>query len=170
MVIMGEFQWESKIENLLEGKNYKAMQLRSFRFDRFLKMAEKVDEFNASCKKCRGFKNEMIAILTQLEDDNEFLDLTFQKYLLLFRKLSGHLRKKHHLILPHYFSSKYSFIGMVAGLLISWFLWFVSGKTGDLAIDIWLLIMIGAFTGMVIGRVSGRKKDKQVLEAGKRIY
>lgn len=167
---MTKLQWEPAIEKLLEGKKYSAMQLRSFRFDRFLSMAEKITEYKESCEKCRVYDKEMSAILIQLKNDKEFSDLTFQKYLLLFRNLTQHLKSEHHLILPHYYSSKYSFIGMGTGLLLSLVLWLVSGKTEDLAIDLKLLIMIGAFAGLVIGKIYGSRKDKQVMAAGKRIY
>ncbi len=167
---MEKLYWENEIEELLEDKKYKAMQLRSFRFDRFLKMAERVEAFEGSCRSCGEHKNEMISILTQLKNDNGFSDHTFQRYLLLFRNLAHHLKKDHHLILPHYFSSKYSFVGMILGLLISYLLWLVSGKTKNLAIDIKLLIMIGTFAGLAIGRIYGNRKDKQVVKSGKRIY
>ncbi len=167
---MEELPWIDEIEQVFDNKRYTHMQQRSFRSDRFVKMAGKVKDFSETCPVCKGFKEEMIGITKQLKEEEKFQELTFEKYLFLFRKLADHLKSIHQLVLPNYYSSKYAFIGMATGLFLCLIVWFVIGKPDDMILDSKLVFMITGFTGLAIGRFTGMKKDKRITSLNKRIY
>ncbi|RLD36536.1 MAG: hypothetical protein DRI73_00515 [Bacteroidetes bacterium] len=167
---MEELPWIDEIEQVFDNKRYTHMQQRSFRSDRFVKMAGKVDGFSGTCQVCKEFKEEMITITKQLKDEGNFQEITFEKYLFLFRKLSDHLKSFHLLVSPNYYSSKYSFIGMAAGLVLCLLIWLFIGKPEEMILDSKLVIMITGFAGLAIGRFAGLKKDKRITNLNKRIY
>ena len=167
---MEELPWIDEIEQVFDSKRYTHMQQRSFRSDRFVKIAGKVEKFSGTCPVCKGFKEEMIGITEQLNEEDNFQEVTFEKYLFLFRKLTNHLKSFHQLVLPNYYSSKYSFIGMAAGLLLCFIIWFVIGKPENMILDSKMVILITGFIGLAIGRFVGKKKDKRIISLNMRIY
>ncbi|MCD6598286.1 MAG: hypothetical protein J7L04_11390 [Bacteroidales bacterium] len=167
---MEELPWIDEIDQVFDSKRYTAMQQRSFRSDRFAKMAGKVEEFSETCLVCKEFKEEMIGITKQLKVEEKFQEITFEKYLFLFRKLTNHLKSFHQLVSPNYYSSKYSFIGMTVGLIFCLIIWLLLGKPVDMILDSKLVFLICGFIGLVAGRFAGLKKDKRMIVLNKRIY
>ena len=167
---MEDFPWIDEIDEVFDSKRYTAMQQRSFRSDRFVKMAGKVEGFSETCPVCKEFKEEMIGIAKQLKDEETFQEITFEKYLFLFRKLTNHLKSFHKLVSPNYYSSKYSFIGMTIGLLLCLIIWLLLGKPADMILDSKLVFLIFGFIGMVVARFAGMKKDKRMIVLNMRIY
>ena len=80
-----------------------------------------------------------------------------------------HLRKDHNLTPRSYFIALYSFIGMIAGLIIGGLM----GVAADFALDTekgqWLKngLLLGWFLGLVAGQITGKRKDNRIKKLGK---
>ncbi len=84
--------------------------------------------------------------------------------------MTDHLKSKHHLVYPQYYSSLYTLIGMVVGLVMGALIWYVLFQPGDLFLNAGMGLMLSGFVGLFVGRLIGNRKDNMVRELNKRLY
>lgn len=162
--------WLKEIELVFQKEKFTGFQLRSFRPDRFLKMAARLEEFEHTCNSCKSLKVEVDDVMISLKNEDKISESSFQLYMILFKKITNHLKTVHHLIYPRYFSSLFTLIGMVAGLLLGILIWYVIFQSNDLFLEAKTGVMLSGFIGLFTGRLIGNRRDKKVTESNKRIY
>ena len=163
-------EWLTEIESVFQSEKFTGFQLRSYRPDRFIKLAARLEEYESSCYTCKEFKNEANEVLIKLRKEEQLPDSTFQIYIHLFRRVTDHLKSKHHLLYPQYYSSIFTFGGMAAGLLIGFLFWFILFPSEDFFLDPKMGLMLTGFIGLFAGRIVGSRKDKIIRQANKRLY
>ena len=163
-------EWLTEIESVFQSEKFTGFQLRSYRPDRFIMMAARLEEFESSCKTCKELKNEADEVLIKLREEEKLSDSSFQVYIHFFRRITDHLKSKHHLAYPQYYSSIFTFGGMASGLLVGFLFWFVLFPSKDFFLDPKMGLMLTGFIGLFIGRIIGNRKDKIIRETNKRLY
>lgn len=167
---MEKSEWLTNIEKTFQNEKFTGFQLRSYRPDRFLKMSERIYDFQKNCETCRLFQKETDDIINHLQNVEILSESVFQIYISLFRKITEHLRFHHHLKLPHYYSSVFTLVGMITGLITGFLIWYIFNKNSSSIFDIKTVSMIAGFMGLVIGRIFGRQKDRKVINLKKRLF
>jgi len=123
-----------------------------------VRLIEDTDLNSTSCEECRGNQavlEEMIEEIPLLDDIEHR-----QPYEKKFNNVRTHFHKKHGYIPPHYFSSRYSIIGLLLGgsiaALISNLL------TEHVVID---LALAGFAVGLIAGYLWGSYKELQYRQS-----
>lgn len=123
-----------------------------------VRLIEDTDLNSTSCEECRGNQavlEEMIEEIPLLDDIEHR-----QPYEKKFNNVRTHFHKKHGYIPPHYYSSRYSIIGLLLGgsiaALISYLL------TEHVVID---LVLAGFAVGLIVGYLWGSYKELQYRQS-----
>ena len=167
---MNRKEWLDEIEVTFQDEKFTATQIRYFRPDRFIRMAGRIEEFKSDCKVCETYFDEAVEIISRLKSENGIPDETFYAYNSLFKKLTEHLRTKHHLVFPRYYSSIFTLIGILSGLVIWLVIWQFLGAKIEFILDNKTMFLIFGFAGLSVGRLIGSRKDKKIQELNLRIY
>ncbi len=152
---MTDKQWVDEVTfNLNKAKKKQnSKDERLLQLNKVIRIVSKVGDFAHSCKECNSYKK-------QLEDFS--IDpksyVTFNKKLKEFdaflNVVSKHLETEHQIRAIRYYTSLYSFYGMLAGAII--------GAGGVFLVNqekVYAGVLIGWMIGLVIGRLIGVKKD-----------
>ena len=167
---MNRKEWLDEIEITFQDEKFTATQIRYFRPDRFIKMAGRIEEFKSDCKICETFFDEAVEIISRLKSEKGISEEVFYAYNNLFKKLTEHLRVKHHLVFPRYYSSIFTLIGILSGLVIWLVIWHFLGTKMEFIFDNKTMFLIFGFAGLSLGRLIGSRKDKKIQELNLRIY
>lgn len=160
---MQESLWYQKLEKTAIEQNdllYKN-DFKFFQVDTFLKIAQKIDRFSGECTVCKESK-QISEELT--ENLFEYLkgDLKSRK---AFEKkvnaMHDHLRKVHNIYPPSYFTSFYSLLGVILGMLAGALIAYLS-IPGFLKQS----LLFGFVLGLITGRILGKIKDKNQYKKG----
>ncbi|NPA67242.1 MAG: hypothetical protein GXO50_01385 [Chlorobi bacterium] len=150
--------WSKKLNDKIEQKKediYKR-DYAFFKIDRLERINERIDVFSDNCKTCENFKPELEHIVDKLPEYINGSPRMRAEYEKRSDKVVKHLKKEHGLVSEQYYSSLYSFIGIISGtalfaaisvLIQPGFL-----KWGALA---------GFTVGLIAGKIFGHKKDKE---------
>jgi len=156
--------WYSDFEQdvVLKLKGHKRSDLRFFRIDEYLRIAEKVNLLASSCRECHAFRSAMekqndLLVKAIDEPGHERRDLDR-----LQSRLSDHLRRQHGFFPAFYFTYRYSFFLTVILLGIAFLAYLVSPAT-----DIWYFFAPAFVFGVVAGQVGGAKKDRRIRETNR---
>ncbi len=167
---MNRQQWFEKIELTFQDEKFTAKQMRYFRPDRFFKMAGRIEEFKSDCKICETYFDEAVEIISRLKSEKGISEEAFYAYNSLFKKLTEHLRVKHQLVFPRYYSSIFTLIGILSGFAIWFLFWQFIGSKMDFILDNKSMFLILGFAGLSVGRLVGSRKDKKIRELNLRLY
>lgn len=167
---MNRKEWLDEIESTFQDEKFTAAQIRYFRPDRFIKMAGRIEEFKSDCKICETYFDEAVEAISRLKSEKGISEEAFYAYNSLFKKLTEHLRVKHKLVFPRYYSSIFTLIGILSGLVIWLVIWQFLGTKIDPIIDNKTMFLILGFAGLSIGRLVGNRKDKKIQDLNLRIY
>lgn len=135
-----------------------------YHLDRFLKAAELSDEFSDSCRECLNNKSVIRKIA---EGVSHFINTpgrerrNFERN---YENVLSHLKKVHGLYPARYYISLYSFLGIMIGGCIGFFLFFII--SGELKM---IGLLIGFLGGVITGRIMGNNKDNKVKAQNRRI-
>ncbi len=143
-------------------KGHKRSDLRFFRIDEYLSMAEKIDVLASSCRECHSFRLEMDKQRDLLakavgEPSRERRELDR-----IQSRMSDHLRKEHGFFPAYYFTYRYSFFFTVCLLAVAFFAYLFSPAT-----DVWYFFAPAFAAGVITGQVIGGKKDRTIRETNK---
>ena len=167
---MNRKDWLEEIESAFQDEKFTAAQIRYFRPDRFIKMAGRIEEFKSDCKICETYFDEAVKVISRLKTEKGISEEAFYLYNNLFKKITEHLRINHKLVFPRYYSSIFTLIGILSGLVIWLVIWRFLGAKIDLIFDNRTMFLIFGFAGLSIGRLVGSRKDKKIQELNLRIY
>lgn len=167
---MNRKEWLEEVESAFQDEKFTATQIRYFRPDRFIKMAGRIEEFKSDCKICETYYDEAVEIISRLKSEKGISEEAFYAYNSLFKKITEHLRAKHQLVFPRYYSSIFTLIGIISGLVIWLVIWQFLGAKIDFMFDSKTMFLIFGFAGLSIGRLVGSRKDKKIQELNLRIY
>ena len=167
---MNRQKWFEEIELTFQDEKFTAKQIRYFRPDRFIRMAERMEDFKSDCRICEAYFEEAVEIISRLKSEKGISDEVFYTYNTLFKKLTEHLRTGHHLVYPRYYSSIFTLIGIITGLAIWLLLWQFIGIKMEFLLDSKTMFLVLGFAGLSIGRLVGMRKDKKIQKLNLRIY
>ena len=145
------------------------MKARYLRLDRFLRMTDNLDQ-QPYCNECHSLANESEKLSGMtLQTDKEFQDFEI-KYMDLFGKINEHLKTYHGYRIPNFFVSLYTLIYTMVGTLTGIFFVYLgrAGNFGKWSYEVGGLL--GFVAGLIIGRISGHRKDKQMAIEHKTLY
>ncbi len=155
---MGELKvWAKKLNDKTELKKEELYKrdFRFFKIDRLERINERIDVFSDNCEDCRNFKPELEDIVNKLPEYINGSPGKRAEYEKRTDKIVKHLKQKHGLVPEQYFSSLYSFYGLLLGTAVIGVLaYFI--EPGFLK---WGLLS-GFTIGLIIGRIYGHQKDK----------
>lgn len=163
-------EWIEEIELTFQDEKFTATQIRYFRPDRFMKMAGRIEEFKSDCKICEVYFDEAVEVISRLKSEKGISEEAFYAYNSLFKRLTEHLRVKHKLVFPRHYSSLFTLIGILSGLVIWLVIWQFFGTKIEFILDNKTMFLIFGFAGLSVGRLIGSRKDKKIQELNLRIY
>lgn len=155
--------WSHVIHKEIQSEKEKiyAKDYKFYKVDRLERIAVRLDEFSETCVHCDEFKVEVEFLsksISEMINNDPKLRSEFEKR---NEVIVEHLKNTHNLVPEIYFSSRYSFWGILIGLLI--------GIICSLSISTEYMsefyILVGFGLGLFVGRIFGMKKD---VEARKR--
>jgi hypothetical protein len=161
---MSTSKWVQDIEETFVNTRLSSVQIRTFRPDRLMKMAHHVETFEDQCSTCKKLRMDIDRSLEPLKQKAKITEPVLHQYMVVFRKLSNHLKSDHHLVLPFYFSSMYTLWGLFAGVLIWLVFWWIYNHLAETPIPLKIGLLIMAVIGMFTGRVLGHKKDMKLYK------
>jgi len=125
--------------------------------------AKKIDEFSKECSTCKQYKLDYEEILPEVVkriEESEFRD-NYERKLV---EVSKHLEQEHQLMPKGYFTSFYTFVGLLLGLAFGAGIAFLIQKD-----FLYTGLFWGGFAGVFVGRLFGLLKDKNLAKIGKSI-
>jgi len=155
------YNFEKELEVEIEG--LQTMQANYLNFRLLNNSAKKIDELSEHCEQCKAFKHDYDALLINIKKLSKDADLA-SHYEAKMVEVADHLKKHHQLKSRTYYSSLYSFMGMLLGLTLSLIVNLVYYNE-----ILTTLSLYGAFIGVIGGRIAGIITDKRMLKIGKTI-
>ncbi|SHF66677.1 hypothetical protein SAMN05444274_107112 [Mariniphaga anaerophila] len=152
-------QLTSQLDEKLQGA--KQRDLRFFRIDEFKRNISRVDDFSKSCSVCQKEKLNIAEISLKIDEAVEVPGKSRKEYDRIIGRLSSHMQKTHGFFPPFYFSYLFSFFGMVAGLLLGYFLMKLFPAQD------WIMLAAGFVAGLFTGYVWGNRKDSKIRKLNK---
>ncbi len=155
---MGKLKvWSKQLNDKIQDQK-EAIFKRDYKFfkiDRLERINERIDIFSDNCEQCKNFKPELEDIVNKLPEYINGTPGMRAEYEKRNDKIVKHLKNVHGLVPEQYFSSIYSFIGFISGMIlfgmIAYFINPAFLKWGILA---------GFTLGIITGRIIGTGKDK----------
>ena len=152
-------------ERLEKSKNeISKSDFRFYNFSHLPLIAKKTLEYCDKCDQCKSNINSLDELSRNFK---HYLNSTINNRKEFDTKLNAitkHLRKEHQIRFAFYYSSLYSFTGLLAGLLAGGlFLLFLPVP------DSHLILLLSAFLGLAAGRIAGYLKDKKIYKNNKQI-
>ncbi len=154
---MGQLKvWAKKQNNEIELKKEEIFKrdYKFFKIDRLEKINERIDVFSDNCDYCQNSKSELEDIVKKLPEYINGSPGMRSEYEKRTEKIVKHLKQKHGLVPDRYYSSLYSFLGLLFGSATGLIVFFI--EPGFLKWG----IFAGFTAGLIVGRIYGHKKDK----------
>ncbi len=149
----------NSIDSKLEGTRDK--DIRFYRIDEFKRNIARVETFSKSCAFCAQQKISITEVVDKIDEAINVPGQTRREYDRLISRLSTHIQKEHGFFTPFHFSYRYSFVGMVAGLIIGYVL--INFNPG-----FWVeMLSIGFIIGLIPSYFLGSMKDNKIRRAKK---
>ncbi|MCF6184102.1 MAG: hypothetical protein L3J56_05675 [Bacteroidales bacterium] len=155
---MGKLKvWSKKLNDEIELKKEEIFKrdYKFFKIDRLERINERIDIFSDDCEQCQNFKKEAEDIVSKLPAYINGTPGMRGEYEKRTEKIVKHLKHKHGLVPEQYYSSIWSFTGLLSGTLIFGFTAYLINN-GFLK---WGLFL-GFTIGIIAGRIYGNRKDK----------
>jgi len=150
--------WSKKIQNEIDDQidDIYKRDYKFYKIDRLERMAVRIDEFSDTCSECKALKNEVEDITSKLSKYLQGIPELRSEYEKRNEKIVTHLQKAHGLAYKEYYISSYSFIGFASGsAFFGGIMWFINP-------NFIIPSLLMRFTvGLIIGRIIGKKKDKE---------
>lgn len=127
-----------------------------YQFNRFEEIIGRLDEFAENCAECRDLQTEMTAYLPKVSEWINGGAKGKRQYEKLQEKQLKHLKEAHGIYPYSYHVSRYSFIGILAGLVAGFA--FASIFTQYFH-PMWISFTIA---GMIISNIIGTRKDMKL--------
>ncbi len=146
-------EWYRNLETAVDSAKERigAAESRDYHFDRFLKLARRVDEFTPTCARCKALQPEMDKILADISENAPQIPINQKRaYLGGMETLYSHLKKTHGLISEGQNMGLWLAIGTAIGIAL-----------GAAIQNPLIGIPIGLAVGFVIGNVMDARAKKE---------
>ena len=156
---MNSEDWIKKLELDLQEQeeNISVSDAKFFHADKLLPAARRVESFYKSCNDCKRYRKELEELAGNLSIYFDGSLSSRRKFDKRLNNILFHLRKRHQVYPAGFFTSYFSFLGMVAGVLLSLLIiWYLPQTVAT------PIILLGWLTGLIVGRIAGSGKDKQI--------
>ena len=147
--------YEKEVVQQLKGTRER--DLRFFRIEEYLRMAERADEFSDSCRECHSLcfpmerqKDSLAKAVQEPGRERRELDR-------LQSKMSDHMKQQHGFYPPYYFTYLHSFTWTV---LLMCFAFIASLFFPDA--DRWYFLAPAFAAGVLSGQITGSRKDRKI--------
>jgi len=150
--------WSKTIKNKIDDQidDIYKRDYKFYKIDRLERIAEHIDDFSTECEECKAYKKEIEGITERLSEYLKGIPQLRSEYEKRNEKIVKHLQKKHKLAYKEYYASSYSFLGFVSGsVLFGGIMWFINPNF------VFPTILMGFAIGLIVGRIIGKKKDKE---------
>lgn len=139
-----------KIEDLT--KDFSLSKYNFMKISTLIKLINDTHNNIGDCEECLKNEKHLENLIEQIPnlDDNTYRTPYEKK----FNEIRSHFHKTHGYIPLHYFSSRYSIVGIVVALILSLAIKFLFKLPAN---D---LILVGTVTGLAIGYLLGSYKEK----------
>lgn len=148
-------EFEKGITQKLKGT--KDRDLRFFRIEEFMRIAERVDNFSSTCRECKSFKFEIDKQKDSLSKALKSPGRERREYDKLHSGMSKHMQKVHGFYPPFYFTYLYAAIWSVLLISFSLLFWLFFSS-----ITIWAFLTPAFAIGVITGQIIGGKKDRKI--------
>lgn len=151
--------WSTGVKRNIESKREKIYKrdFKFFKIDRLIRIADRIDEFSNTCKDCENYKKEIEQITEKLPEYINGYPRQRSEYEKRSEVLVKHLKEKHNLVQAEYYSAVYSLAGLSGGLILAGGIFYLI-HPGFFKIG----ILSGFTLGIIIGRILGKRKDRQI--------
>jgi len=164
--------WFTKVKENIEQiseKNIKPKDVRFYNLGGFIDVAKRVEEFSHTCQECNNFKTEVFEISENIDKYINTSTTTRKDFEKKRDKFSNHLVKAHGLVKKNTYAATFAFIGLLIGALLG----YLFAKTYAVihAVEnsefMKISVLIGWALGIVVGRIMGVLKDRQIKKENK---
>ncbi len=155
--------WSKKIQNDIDEQidDIYKRDYKFYKIDRLERMSVRIDEFSDTCSECEALKTEVEDITSRLAEYLKGIPQMRSEYEKRNEEIVTHLQKAHGLAYKEYFVSSYSFIGFASGSAVfAGIMWFINPNF------IIPSLLMGFTVGLIIGRILGKRKDKEKAANG----
>jgi hypothetical protein len=139
-------------------KDVRESDLRFFRVDEFKRNIKRTDEFSGNCPICNREKISISSVVKKIDEAINFPGKSRREYDRLINRMAVHMQKKHGLFTPYYYTYRYTFYGLVAGVLAGYLIMMVAPGQN------WAFLSGGVTIGLLAGYIRGGTKDRKIRE------
>lgn len=161
-----EDTWLNKISKKVDQQALEFISVRDYRFyqiEKIKRIAALLDK-QTSCLDCKYAKEELEAIVDDLDRLINKSGVNRSEYEKKVEKLLKHLKEEHQVYQQHHFTYTYSGVymlaGVVFGLLLSYGMFYDFNPT---------IFFLCSGISLIVGNFLGSKKDKACKRSGKQI-
>nr|WP_320117215.1 hypothetical protein [uncultured Marinifilum sp.] len=161
-----EENWLDKISNKVDQQAQEFISVRDYRFYQIekLKRIAALLEKQTSCLDCKYAKEELNAIVNDLDRLINKSGVNRSEYEKRVEKILKHLKEEHQIYQQHHFTYTYSgvylLVGVVFGLLLSYGVYYYFNPT---------IFFLCSGISLIVGNFLGSKKDRACKRSGKQI-
>ena len=153
---MGNWSDEIKTQINTKLEGVKEKDLRFFRIEEFKRNISRIDEFSNTCPNCNKEKVNISSAVLSIDEAVNVPGKQRREYDRLISKLSKHMQKEHKFYPPYYFTYLISFVGIIGGSILGYFLMQLNA---EMKLE---LFSIGFASGLLPTYVWGHLKDKKI--------
>ncbi len=155
--------WSEEINSKIDAdlEKSKERDIRFFRVDEFKRNITRVDDFSHTCPFCLNLKIEIAEISAKIEEAVEVPSNSRREYDRLISRMSRHIQKEHGYFPPYHFSYLYSFVGILSGSVIGYFLYILFPENGQALFSVCFVI------GIISAYFAGARKDSHIRTSKK---
>lgn len=147
--------WINSIEDRINRLNEKLepVEIKRLQLEYLPTVARRIALEAEKCQRCDYLKRDIEEALTIVEKAEEIKESHRRAYNTKIKGIISHLRSVHGLKSKSFYSSQYSNLGLIGGILAG--IWFM---------DQFILMIAIVLTGPVLGKLIGSFRDKRNTE------
>lgn len=150
--------WIEDIENRITVLSEKLLpvEIKRLQLNYLMTVALRLEKESATCEKCEFLKNDLSEALSIIEKAEEIKEIQRRAYNTRVKGIISHFGKVHGLKSKSYYSTQYSHLGLMGGVLSG--IWFM-----DHIIIMICIVLAGPLLGKMIGSYRDLKNDKDLI-------
>lgn len=163
-----ENAWTTSLKNTLaqhEENGLSEKELRFYHVDKLFEMAKHSYQLAETCETCSKHKNTIVDIASNLDTYLDGSNVNRKNYERHYNSIESHLKQSHKLATPLQNQYQRIFIGMIVGAAVGYPVGLIFNPN-----FLQFFVLIGWFIGVVIGQVTGMRKEKELKKQGKYIF
>jgi hypothetical protein len=153
-------QWHDTLSQRFEGTPREAA--RYYGIEILPRLLHRLESHKARCRTCTDYFNQLEDMTTKASGWMINNDPQLKSFQLQLRKTGQHLSRTHGIVPKGLWLSRYSGIGLLAGILVSLLI-----GLSVTTIDLPGILMLGAVTGLAVGWIGGKIKESSLRKRHK---